>query len=266
MKYCFNYNRDTEHMQYINKADEWTIKYNSKDDTLLEFLDLHRDKRINLYIEEQVPEEFLYELGNRYSNLYFKLNMKNYYNKDIKYTFNFFFDELVNDWDLFIGLLEYGVSDVYIVENLGFELDKIAEIASSYEVQIRAYPNVAQSKFQETPALKKFFIRPEDVIEYEQYIHVLEFFDADKQLDTYYKIYKIDKQWFGPLNEIIKDFNSEIDNKYIIPRFGQMRRVCGKKCLKGGICSRCENIESLAKTLEKNQIAVWIKNEPERSE
>lgn len=97
MKYCFNYNQKTKYMQYINKADEWTIEYNSKDSTLLEFLDLHKDKRINLYIKDIVPEELLYELSNRYNNLYFKLNMKNFYNKDKKYDFKFFFDELVSD-------------------------------------------------------------------------------------------------------------------------------------------------------------------------
>ena len=50
MKYCFNYNKNTEHMQYINEANEWTIKYNSKDTKLLDLLDLHKDKRINIYV------------------------------------------------------------------------------------------------------------------------------------------------------------------------------------------------------------------------
>ena len=260
MKYCFNYNQKTEHMQYINKADEWTIEYNSKDSTLLEFLDLHKDKRINLYIKDIVPEELLYELSNRYDNLYFKLNMKNFYNKDKKYDFKFFFDELVSDWDTLIGLLEYGVSDVYIVENLGFELDKVAEIAKKYNIQIRAFPNVAQSSFSETITLKKFFIRPEDIDMYSQYVDIFEFYNIDEKLDTYYKIYAIDKKWFGQLNEIIIDFNSDIDNKYIIPRFSEMRYKCGKKCLKGAKCNRCENIEQLADSLKEGGLIIKIDN------
>lgn len=260
MKYCFNYNKDTEHAKYINKADEWTIKYNPKDDTLLDFLDLHKDKRINLYINELVPEEFLYEITNKYNNLYLKLNTKIYYNKDKKYEFNFFFDELVNNWDTLIGLLKYGVTDIYIVENLGFELDKVAEIAVSYNAQVRVFPNVAQSKWDTTPALKKFFIRPEDINEYDKYINVFEFYDADKQIDTYYEIYAIDKQWFGKLNEIIKDFNLDIDNRYIIPRFAHKRIVCGKKCLKDGLCTRCDEIEKLANTLKESDLIVWNEN------
>ena len=257
MKYCFNYNKDTEHAKYINKADEWTIEYNPKDDTLLEFLDLHKDKRINLYFKELVSEELLYELTNKYNNLYLKLNTKLFYQEDIKYEFNFFFDELISDWDTFIGLLNYGVTDVYIVENLGFELDKVAEMAASHNVQVRVYPNVAQSKWGSTPAFKKFFIRPEDIDTYNKYIDIIEFYDGDKQLDTYYEIYAIDKEWFGKLNEIIKDFNLDIDNRYIIPRFAQRRMTCSKKCLKGSICTRCDEIEKLANTLKESDLIVW---------
>lgn len=261
MKYCFNYNKDTEHMKYINEANEWTIIYNKRDNTLFDFLDLHKDRRINIYFTEKdlVSKDFLEELSKKYNNIYFKLNMKNYYNKDIKYNCKFFFDELVDDWDTFIGLLQYGVSDVYIVENLGFELDKVAAAAQNYNVQIRAYPNVAQSKFTDIKPLKKFFVRPEDVDVYDKYIDIFEFFDVDKKLDTYYEIYAIDKKWFGQLNEIIVDFDSDIDNKYIIPKFAEKRVKCNKQCLKGSNCNRCDEIEKLAGTFEKSGLIVSTK-------
>ena len=217
---------------------------------------MHKDKRINLYIKDIISEELLYELSNRYNNLYFKLNMKNYYNKDKRYDFKFFFDELINNWDTLIGLLEYGVSDIYIVENLGFELDKVAEIAAKYKVQVRVFPNVAQSSFNETAALKKFFIRPEDIDIYNKYIDIIEFYNVDDKLDIYYKIYAIDKKWLGQLNEIILDFNSDIDNKYIIPRFSEIRYKCKKRCLKGAKCNRCENIEQLADNLKKGGLMI----------
>ena len=155
-----------------------------------------------------------------------------------------------------IGLLEYGVSDVYIVENLCFELDKVAEVAKKYNAQVRVFPNVAQSKFTDTSALKKFFIRPEDLDAYNEYINVIEFYNVDNKIDTYYEIYAIDKKWFGKLNEIILDFNSDIDNRYIIPRFVEKRIKCGKKCLKDGYCQRCDNIEQLSFTLEESELIV----------
>lgn len=267
MKYCLNYNKNTEHANHIQDADEWTIKYNSKDATLLDFLDLHKDKRINIYFEEKIKQDFLEELCNKYSNVYIKLNYQLYneffINKENKPKIRFFFDTQISEVDTLNALLKIGVTDVYIVENLCFELDKISKLVHSYNAAIRVYPNIAQSKWNDTPALKKFFIRPEDINEYEKYIDVIEFYNVDKQVDIYYNIYKIKKQWFGKLNEIILDFNSEIDNKYIIPRFAEMRIKCGKNCLKGGNCRRCEVIEELSNSLEKSDLVVSIDNKKE---
>ena len=257
MKYCLNYNKDTEHAKCIQEADEWTIVYNSKDTTLLEFLEIHKDKRINIYIKnEEISFDFLKELCDKYPNVYIKLNA-DYYLEN-KPNFRFFYDIQINDWDILTGVLKSGATDVYIVENLCFEIDKVAEIAAQYNAQVRVYPNIAQSKWNNTAALKKFFIRPEDIDEYEKYVDVIEFYNVDKQIDIYYDIYKQKKKWFGKLNEIILDFDSDIDNRYIIPRFAEMRIKCGKNCLKGGSCRRCEIIEQLSNTLEESQLVVSI--------
>lgn len=261
MEYCLNYNKDTEHSNSIKEVNEWNIKYNSKDTTLLEFLDLYRTKRINLFIEdEEVDFVFLTELCNKYSNLYIKFKGDYYFDKIIenKPNFKFFFDTQISDWDVLIGVLKMGATDVYIVENLAFEIDKVAEIVHSYNAKVRVFPNIAQSKWNETSALKKFFIRPEDIEDYSNYIDVIEFYNVDKKIDIYYNIYCKKQKWFGKLNEIIIDFNSEIDNKYIIPRFAEMRIKCGKNCLKGGHCRRCEVIEELSNSLEQSELIVKI--------
>ena len=79
-------------------------------------------------------------------------------------------------------------------------------------------------------------------------------------MDVYYRVYSKDKKWFGQLNELIIDFNSDIDNKYIIPRFAEKRIKCDRKCLKGGLCSRCDRIEELSSSLEKSGLIVKIDN------
>jgi hypothetical protein len=63
----------------------------------------------------------------------------------------------------------------------------------------------------------------------------------------------------GKLKEIILDFNSELDNKFLIPRFTEKRLDCGKQCFKGGKCDRCDTIEKLANTLEKNNLIINIR-------
>lgn len=41
MRYCLNYNQITEKMECIQEVKEWNIDYNSKDSTLLEFLEIN---------------------------------------------------------------------------------------------------------------------------------------------------------------------------------------------------------------------------------
>lgn len=262
MKYCINYNATTSHMDCIKAADELTIEYNNKDDTLLEFLELNKDRRINLSINEELELSYLENLGQKYPNLYFKLPL-DYLDKikekqpDIKYFFNYY----VNNWDTFIGLVYKGITDIYIVESLGFELDKIAEIAHKENVSIRVFPNVAQSEWKSINSLKKFFIRPEDVSAYEPYVDVMEFYGEDSKSDIYYKIYAIDKKWFGKLNEIIISFNSDIDSKCMLPRFAEKRIRCGKSCFKGGKCEMCNRIYELSKTFEKSGFIIRMKED-----
>ena len=155
-----------------------------------------------------------------------------------------------------MGLISLGVSDVYIVEELCFEIDKVAEIAHSEGVNIRVFPNVAQSSWNDSDGITKFFIRPEDVYLYEPYIDVLEFFNSRKRENTLYKIYAIEKKWFGQLSELIVGLNDDIDSRYIASEFGDKRRACRKNCVKGGKCRICDRVVALSQVLEKNNLIV----------
>lgn len=100
MKYCLNYNKDTEKSKYIKEADEWTIVYNSRDNTLLDFLEKYKNKRINIYInEDNIDFKFLTELCEKYDNIYIKFNSDKYLEvvKQSKLNFKFFFDIMVNN-------------------------------------------------------------------------------------------------------------------------------------------------------------------------
>ena len=257
MNLCFNYNQFTEKASCINKANEWNIVFNEKDTTLLEFLNNHLDKRINLIISDIKFLKFCEELTTKYKNVYIKFsNIELDILQEKHINFQFFTDVLVNNIDILQELINLNVTDVYLVEGLNFNLEKIIPYLHKKNIRVRTYPNVAQAQWKDLPALKKFFIRPEDIDFYEQYIDTIEFFNVDKKLDIYYDIYCNKKKWFGKLNEIIIDFNSELDNKYIIPKFVELRAGCRRKCLYGENCHRCEQIENLASSLEKSKLIV----------
>ena len=179
----------------------------------------------------------------------------------------YFFKAAANSWDKFTGLMSQNVSDIYITDELAFELDKVAEIAHKNNIKVRVYPNVAQSRWDKLSDILKFFIRPEDIEIYESYVDVCEFYgDKAQQIDTYYKIYQEDKKWFGDLQEIIIGLDSKIDSRYIIPRFAEKRIKCGKDCLKSGKCEMCKRILDLSEQLENAHLIVQIDKEKEENE
>lgn len=268
MKYCIDYLPHKHNSLLLNEVNELKIIYNERDNTLLEFLEKYKDKRIIIQVYE--TDNFL----NNKHYLQFNLIKEKYpqYSFTIMFTYSelintfknelnfpYCFDLRVNNWDSFLGLVQMQVSDIYIVEDLCFELDKVAEIAHLNNINIRTYANVAQTQWKDTDSLFTFFIRPEDIPIYEKYIDTLEFFgEKQEKVETYYKIYAKDKQWFGRLDEIIIGFNSDLDNKYIIPRFAEKRVLCNKQCLKSGKCRICHRIQDLSKSLEKSELVVQV--------
>ena len=87
---------------------------------------------------------------------------------------------------------------MYICEELGFSLDKISTLLHSNNVKVRVMPNLCQSSFPETPSLLTFFIRPEDIAVYSEFVDVFELISDKVHQQVIYKIYK-QGYWAGPV-------------------------------------------------------------------
>lgn len=270
MKYCVKFSKDIK-TSILNEVDEITILYDRTDLTLIDFLEKHQHQRVNIFICElencikYKDIEKLNQIKKEKPHFNFVLKFIDI-NEDIQKKLEeykeckYFYDIIATDWDTFLGLVNEGVSDIYIGEDLGFELDKVSKIAKEHNINLRTFPNVSQNAWRNNLyPLKTFFIRPEDVPLYEQYIDVFEFFGGTGNFqDIYYDIYKNKKTWYGQLKEIIFGLDIDIDNKFIIPRFGEKRISCNRECLKGGKCNRCNVIEELSYNLEKSNLIVKI--------
>lgn len=260
MKYCLRYKREKEML--MNSADELLIKYDKKDTNLPEFMEQYKDKRIIIVVENEkdfiesngiLKIKALIESGKGYNLSVKLLNIDNDLISQLKENnISFFLDTYVFDWDTFTYISGLGVSDIYITESLGFELDRIGEMAHKKGINVRVFPNVAQSKWNDLSGIKKFFIRPEDTEYYEQYVDIYEFFGEVSKEGVLYEIYKESKEWFGDLSEIIIDLNEELDSRFILPSFGECRVNCGKRCLKGYPCCICDRVLETSKTLKEN--------------
>ena len=275
MKYCINYSNKSH---IIDKVDEILIRYDKNKilELFTQFIPAHLNQRVIVQlIEEDNIDTIVNNLKkiisiyNENKDIKFDIQLPFYNQKfieELKDTnLKYFFKAAANSWDKFTGLMSQNVSDIYITDELAFELDKVAEIAHKNNIKVRIYPNVAQSRWDKLSDILKFFIRPEDIEMYEPYVDVCEFYgDKAQQIDTYYKIYQEDKKWFGDLQEIIIGLDSKIDSRYIIPRFAEKRIKCGKDCLKGGKCEMCKRILDLSEQLENAHLIVQIDKEKEK--
>ena len=272
MKYCVSFIR--KNGNFLQKVDEIIIKYQSNDIIALkDFLNNHLEQRIIISIEDNLTFiknkelDIFKELKDKYnySNFALRFNIE----ENLLYAINdemrksgipYFYNTLATDLDTFTGLINSGASDVYIGGNLGFEIKDISRIAHQRGIKIRVYPNKCQTNWIGTPDIKTFFIRPEDVPSYEPYVDVMEIWAenlVDKNnIDVYYKIYAIDKEWYGDLKEFLIDWNSNLDNRFIIPQFAEARLNCKKRCLKGHPCHVCERIIDISKKLKEGKVVV----------
>ena len=268
MKYCVPYYKN---FKYLKEVNEVKISFRTDDLTFIERLVKKEDIINGTAIIDIVDEENFFKnnclnlfigLRQKYPDINFKLcfsmaelNDENLYNQLKENDIPFFFRIIPQDLDTLSGLIDLGVSDIYIGSSLGFSLNKIGAATHEKRISIRVFGNIAQSSWGRENSLKSFFIRPEDVIMYEPYVDIIEFIGDEMQLEVLYKVYAIDKEWPDKLKYIISGLNSEVNNKTIVPiAFAKARLGCGKKCVVNFPCSICTRCEEVADTLEKEQL------------
>ena len=170
-----------------------------------------------------------------------------FHGKNIKY----FSSIIARDFEQLADLIAFRGTDIYIGEGLGFDLRAVKMVVPE-EIQIRVFPNIAQATTDIVP-YKKFFIRPEDMELYEQYINVYEFWEhPDINSDILYNVYFTRKQWIGDLKDLIIDLGSSLNNSLLTKYWGERRANCEKVCFKGNPCQFCEQSLSLITILEIN--------------
>lgn len=256
--FCLNY---YPAQKYIQDADEFKIKYRPADRTLEEFLKTYQNKSIVIDVTdnfEDIDAQLFKGLSEKYKN--FKLII-NFYNKDHlqrvqENEIPFFFSNFVTTVDELHGLMQYHPTDMYICEELGFSLDKVSSLLHFNNIKVRVFPNICQSSFSDTPSIKTFFIRPEDVIIYSNYVDVFELISDQDSQRTLFKIYQQQK-WAGKLSEIIPTFKDNLDERYLMDSFGVIRTQCGKRCMyKPGSCNICDRFIDLADSFKENGIII----------
>ena len=271
MKYCLPYLNASP---YMSKVDEVIIPFNAEKGPIIikniTSKENISDATIILEMKKMDVDDInknmilFKSLKEDYPQIKFKLMFTKDYTEEFDSLIEnckecgipFFFSTYVRDWDTFYGLIDLEVSDIYIVEEMGFSLSKLGQIAHASSVSIRVFANVAQSSWHKERGVKSFFIRPEDIGFYEPYVDVIEFYGDDNRLEVSYKAYAEDGKWFGDLRELIIGLDTELDSRFIVPMFAEARLNCEKKCQKLRPCNICTRIIDNSKALEANGFIV----------
>lgn len=257
MKSCIEWRAG---FKYLPQIDEFNINFKSeKGKKLINFLDKYAiSQKVNIRIDINTVSQNDIELINaiyteRKYNIALCIKGKNE-EKFLKLIKNnieipYYFFEPAFTWEELYYYIELGAKEAFISNWLGFELDQIVKVFP--DLKIRCYLNITQPSFG--GGFKEFYIRPEDIDIYSDFVDVGEFYDSVDKQNILYEIYFKDKEWNGNLQEIIQGLNVSIDNYYIVSEeFAKTRVSCGRKCLKGKRCYMCDRIFELAKSLENN--------------
>lgn len=246
--------------KYLPQIDEFNIDYKNKEVKLNQFLEQYaKTQKVNIRLPIDYKHDDIQLLESAYFDKGYNISIilpDNYYSNELKeHGMPFYFKERCYTWDQFKSCVSAGASEVFISGELGFELKQISTIAKREGIKVRCYANIAQSSgWNNGDGFKSFYIRPEDVDFYSNYVDVIEFYDAVDQQNVLYEVYFQDKEWNGKLREIIKGLTSDIDNYYILGNeFARRRSQCGKKCLKDNRCELCDRLADLAKSLEDSK-------------
>lgn len=265
MKYSVNYSNKIK----LDDFDEIIIRYEEQDRELITFLQDHRAQEVVLCVREVdkfIDDEHwrlinaIYEEHKNFSVCFYPAQTFSEFNaKELRaiaeLSMPWFTGKVVTTFDQLNYLLSIGASQVYLAEDICFDLIRARRVCSAHQARIRIFPNVAQASIKTTPALKKFFLRPEDMQEYSDCVDVIEFWGPLDRQAVLKRIYEKGR-WYGNLKDLILDFNISLDSRRLLNQFGKVRKTCDRKCLKGSSCAICDNMETLSHKLEDAHLLV----------
>ena len=251
MKSCIEWRKG---FKYLPEIDEFNIDFKNKQIKLKQFLDLYaQSQRVNIRLPKNYTPEDVDLLVSAYEHGYNIRVVVPPLPGLQKLTIPFYCSDPCWTWDQFMSCVSLGVTDVFISGDLGFELDKVSKVAKENNIQVRCYANIAQSNGWEdwSDGIKQFFIRPEDMEIYGDYVDVIEFYDSVERQNVLYEVYFKNKEWNGKLREIIQGVKNDVNNYYLLgEEFAKRRIRCERNCLKGKNCKLCDGLIELANSLE----------------
>lgn len=259
------------HFELNDRADEFNIYFNPEENSfekLLDFLDKFQEKKVNVEYRAAFDIKTASALFRVNDNVRFRLRAEHMGSiRQLKEKgIPFFYDlslACVSWSDLKVQVELEGVQCIYIADDLVYQLPQVSQYCKDHNVEIRVILNripLTRRMLMESPIAPVY--RPNDYSLLNQYYDVAEFdcgkpYDFNK-LKVLYRVWFLNKDWFGNMQEINSDVAYNFPNRAVPPMYLSSRINCGLKCLKGSTCNKCEQLLSIALGL-LNMNVQWAK-------
>lgn len=252
------------HYKLNDRADEFIVYYDPKlqdFNDLLTFAQTYDDKVINIRYRNSLDTKTAISLNKICDNVRFIATMGdvNSFEKLKENDVDFF---LSDDYpcrsfkDLQAYVESLGVSQVYIADDLCYNLPAVNEYCAKFGVKVRVVLNRVPITIT-SPADPTIMVWiPQDQALMDKYFDVAEF-DCGKdkgydfhQLDVLYRSWFERHDWAGDMREICKGIPYRYVARTILPGTNDGKIKCGLGCVRNGwSCTKCKQILELSKHL-----------------
>lgn len=252
---------DINFIQITNGIDS----KNSNMTTLLDFVRKNKDKNINISFPHEISMSAL-ELANEvHKNIYVRLSVEQIGNvaELKKNNIKFFFDSAISayNYSMLESLLSLGISQLYISDDLCYNMDEVIKITKAKKVKLRCILNRVPSTALDKGINEKSMIyRPEDLPLLEKYFSCFEFdcgepYDWAK-FDVLFRTFFRKGKWNGNLQELNPDVTFRFDDRFVIPEYTANKLNCERRCCShySNSCKKCEQFLNLQTMLIQKKI------------
>ena len=264
MNYCVPFYTDFKYKKFI---EELILKYKvNKGEQLVNYVEenFKQKQRIIIDITDVIEDldnaiPALQMLYKKHPNMTIRTSVTCY--EELREAeLPYFFLEYCHTLEQVYSFIKKGVTDIYVVSDLCFNMVKVSEYCHKKNVKVRIFPNIAQYDAGckgEIPEICQFFVRPEDIQYYEPYVDVCEFIAEEYQLSVLFEIYK-EERWLGTLPQLITGLkNLNFINETLFQyEFAKTRLKCQHKCMLEN-CTICPLMVTLAENFEEEEVMFY---------
>lgn len=254
--------------EVMDASDEFRINYSpNKNDLnkLFEFLKEYKDKRVSINWTDGIDVREASLISQVASNAVHRINGMMDFQKIPSITkeeLPYYFGEEnpAQNWSQLDSYAALGVTDVFISDDLTFELPAVRDYCDEHNLKLRLMLDKLSATATVSKKVPVYFPQNMDFLSI--YYDIGEFAtEDDHQLKILYKVWFKDKQWLGDIREINPEISFEFPAQSVPRRFVRFRSNCNQRCLKGGKCNECDLIPELAINLARIGVRIGVVDE-----